>query len=65
MNKDQIKGRAEQVKGKVVEIAGNVVGSDKLKTQGKVEQLAGKVRSGLGDAKEAVKDKLNKVTNRP
>jgi uncharacterized protein YjbJ (UPF0337 family) len=62
MNKDQIKGRLEQVKGKAKEITGNVVGNNKLKSEGQMEKIAGKVQSNLGDAKEAVKDKVKDLT---
>lgn len=56
MNKDQVSGRAEEAKGKLKEAAGKVVGSDKLKAEGQVDQAAGKVQKTYGDTKEQVKD---------
>lgn len=56
MNKDQVSGRVEQAKGKLKEVAGKVTGNEKLESEGVVDQAAGKVQSGYGDAKEKVKD---------
>lgn len=61
MNKDQVQGRAEDVKGKVKEAAGDLVGNDRLKTEGQVDQVAGKTQSTVGDAKEKVKDAIDKI----
>ena len=52
MNSDQLKGRIEQAKGKVKEATGKVVGSEKLKTEGRVDQVTGKTQASYGDAKE-------------
>lgn len=64
MNKDQVKGRVDQASGKIKETAGNVVGNEKLKTEGMAEQLKGKVQAGFGDAKEHAKDKAKKVIDK-
>lgn len=61
MNKDQVKGRIEEAKGKVKEVAGKTVGNQRLKNEGRVDQAAGKVQAGYGDAKEKVKDAIDKV----
>lgn len=55
MNKDQIKGRAEEVKGKVKEVAGKIVGNDRLEIKGKVQQVVGKAQAGFGDIKAELK----------
>ncbi|MEF7617083.1 CsbD family protein [Aquincola sp. MAHUQ-54] len=60
MNKDQVKGRAEEAKGHVKEAAGKVVGSEKLKAEGRGDQVAGKTQATYGDAKEQVKDALKR-----
>ena len=51
MNKDQVKGRAEEAKGKIKEIAGKTVGNPRVEAEGDVEQLAGKIQKTYGDAK--------------
>ena len=51
MNKDQIKGRAEEVAGKTKKVVGGAVHDEKLKNKGRVEEVAGKARATYGDAK--------------
>ena len=64
MNKDQIVGRVDQVAGKVKEAAGNLVGNEKLTTEGTAEQIKGKVQAGYGDVKEQAKDKAKNLINK-
>ena len=42
MNKDRIKGSAEQAKGKVKEVAGKATGDKKLQGEGKAQKVGGK-----------------------
>ena len=60
MNKDQAKGRATEVKGDIKEAAGKMVGNQKLQGEGLVDQAKGKVQAGLGDAKEKVKNAIDR-----
>ena len=64
MNKDQVKGRVEETTGKVKEAAGKLVGNDRLRREGAVDQVKGKVQAGYGDAKENAKDKAKKVIDK-
>jgi uncharacterized protein YjbJ (UPF0337 family) len=57
MDKDRIKGSAEQAKGSVKEAAGKVLGDKKLETEGKTEKAEGKVQNALGGLKDAVRGK--------
>ena len=59
MNKDRIEGSIEQAKGMVKEAAGKAVGDSKLETEGKTQQVAGKVQNAVGGFKDAVKDAVN------
>ena len=43
MDKDRIKGSAEQAKGKIKEGAGKLTGDSKLEGEGKAEQVKGKL----------------------
>ena len=61
MNKDQVKGVAEQAKGKVKEAAGDLTGNKSLERKGEAEQVSGKVQKNYGDAKENVKDGIDKL----
>jgi uncharacterized protein YjbJ (UPF0337 family) len=57
MDKDRIKGSAEQAKGAVKEAAGKVFGDKKLETEGKADKAAGKVQNAIGGLKDAVRGK--------
>jgi len=57
MDKDRIKGSAEQAKGAVKEAAGKVFGDKKLETEGKTDKAAGKVQNAVGGLKDAVRGK--------
>ena len=52
MNKDQVKGRAEELAGKSKKVTGKVIHDNALKQKGRVEEAAGKARATYGDAKE-------------
>ena len=55
MNKDQVKGDIKEVKGQVKETAGKIFGDKNLEDKGKIQNAAGKIQKGYGDAKEEVK----------
>jgi len=63
MNKDQVKGRAEQVKGAIKSTTGKVVGNTKLEVEGELDKVGGKAQATYGDLKEDVKD-ANKDANK-
>jgi uncharacterized protein YjbJ (UPF0337 family) len=53
MDKDRIKGSAEQTKGAIKEIAGKVSGDGKLEAEGKSDKVAGKVQNAVGGLKDS------------
>lgn len=55
MNKDRVKGAANQAKGKIKEVAGKATGDAKLRTEGVADQAKGKVQSAVGGTKDALK----------
>ncbi|HSI48507.1 MAG TPA: CsbD family protein [Ideonella sp.] len=61
MNKDQVQGRVEDAKGKIKEATGKAVGNERLKNEGRVDQVAGKTQASVGDAKEKVKDAIDRI----
>lgn len=61
MNKDQVKGVAEQAKGKLKEAAGDLTGNRQLQQEGRADQVGGSVRKSVGDAKEQVKRGIDKL----
>ena len=62
MDKDQIRGAIDQAKGTVKEAAGKKIGNKKMEDEGVVDKLTGKVESAVGDAKETLRDAVNKAT---
>jgi uncharacterized protein YjbJ (UPF0337 family) len=56
MDKDRIKGAAEQAKGKMKEQASKLTGDKKLETEGKVDKTAGKVQNTIGGIKDSLRD---------
>ena len=56
MNKEQVKGRAEEAIGKVKEVTGRAVDDKELEAKGDAQQVAGKTRATAGDVVEDVKD---------
>jgi len=61
MDKDRIKGSADQAKGAIKDATGKLVGDDKLRADGKADKLKGKLESTLGGAKDVVRDAARKL----
>lgn len=58
VDRDRVEGAGKNLKGKVKEGVGKVIGDAKLKSEGKADQVAGKVQNAVGGAKDAVRDAL-------
>ncbi|MEN5053207.1 MULTISPECIES: CsbD family protein [Brevundimonas] len=52
---DRIEGAAKNIGGKIKEAAGKVTGDEKLKAEGRADQVAGKVQNAVGGVKDALK----------
>src|SRR5262249_51654236 len=57
MDKDRIKGSAQQAKGKIKEVAGKATGDKKLEGEGKADKIGGKKRKARGGMKDAPRGK--------
>lgn len=64
-NKDEVEGKFDKTKGKVKEKVGEFTGDKDLEAEGEAENVKGKaqegwgkVKRGVGDAAEAVKDSV-------
>jgi uncharacterized protein YjbJ (UPF0337 family) len=57
MDKDRIKGSAEQAKGAVKAAAGKIIGDSKLESEGKAEQAKGKIQNAVGGLKDTLRGK--------
>ena len=56
MDKDRIKGAANQAKGATKEAAGRMTGDEKLKAEGAADKLKGKVQSTVGGIKDTIRE---------
>ena len=56
---DRIEGAAKNLGGKAKEAAGNVTGDEKLKAEGRADQVEGKVQNTVGGIKDAMRDNRN------
>ena len=56
---DRIEGAAKNIGGKIKEAAGKVAGDEKLKAEGRADQVAGKVQNAIGGLKETLRDGRN------
>jgi uncharacterized protein YjbJ (UPF0337 family) len=55
MDKDRIIGVGKQMVGTAKEVVGKIVGDAKLQTDGKAEQIEGKLQNAVGSAKDTLK----------
>jgi uncharacterized protein YjbJ (UPF0337 family) len=56
MDDNRVKGAARNVGGKVKEGVGRAVGDEKLKREGQVDQVTGKVENTVGGLKDEVRE---------
>ena len=61
MNADQVKGTVKDAAGKVQQKTGEVIGSTEQQAKGLAKQVEGKSQKNVGDAKEVLKDAVNKA----
>jgi uncharacterized protein YjbJ (UPF0337 family) len=59
--KDRARGVADEAKGRVKSAAGDLSGDDKLKGEGMLDQLKGKVGQGMADAKEKAGEVVDRL----
>lgn len=59
-DQDRIEGAAKTIGGKIKEAAGHVTGDEKLKAEGKADQVEGKVQNAIGGAKDSVRDAIKR-----
>lgn len=57
---DRVEGAAKNLGGKAKEFAGDVTGDEKLKAEGKADQVSGKIQNAVGGVKDSIReDKRN------
>ena len=55
-------GKTDVVKGRIKEAAGALTGNDRLRAEGKTDQVVGKTKQAVHKAASAVKKAVKKVT---
>jgi uncharacterized protein YjbJ (UPF0337 family) len=58
MSEEHIKGGLEKAGGRIKEAAGTLTGNERLKSEGRLDQVKGGAHQALGDVKDAAKDLL-------
>jgi uncharacterized protein YjbJ (UPF0337 family) len=61
MDKDRIRGSADQAKGAVKEGVGKMFGDTKLENEGKADKAAGKVESAVGGLKDTLRGNKREI----
>lgn len=57
MDKDRIKGMAQQVEGKAKVVVGKLTGDASLEAEGHIETVEGKIRNAVGGLKDELAKK--------
>jgi uncharacterized protein YjbJ (UPF0337 family) len=61
MDKERIKGKAQDIAGRVERQAGEWTGNEKAQAEGMAKQAEGKVRNAVGKMKDDVRDAADKL----
>ena len=54
-------GKTDEVKGRIKEAAGALTGNDRLRDEGKTDQVVGKAKQAVQNAADTVKKAVKKV----
>lgn len=60
VDKDRVEGSAKNIKGNIKEGIGKLTGDEKLKTEGKADQVEGKVQNTVGGIKDKAREIFKK-----
>lgn len=61
MNNDQLEGKWKQVKGKFKQTYGNLTDDDVTYSEGKFDEMLGRLQDKTGKSKEQLKDEIDKL----
>jgi uncharacterized protein YjbJ (UPF0337 family) len=56
MDKDRVKGSAQQIGGSIKETTGKALGDEKMKHEGRMDQVEGKIRNTVGGMKDTIRE---------
>ena len=57
-------GKIDDMVGRTKEAAGTITGNKDLEHEGRTDQLAGKVKEKLGEAKDWIEEKVDDIRDR-
>jgi len=60
VDEDRVEGSAKNIGGKIKEGVGKVTGDEKLKREGQLDQVKGKVENAVGGMKDKVREEKRK-----
>ena len=61
MDKDRVEGAAKNVKGNAKTAAGKLLGDEKLKNEGRADQVKGKLQNTVGGIKDKIDEQSKKT----
>lgn len=61
--RDRIEGVVDEAKGRGKSTWGEATGDEDKQAEGEADQLSGKIKQGIADAKDKVDDAVKKVKN--
>jgi uncharacterized protein YjbJ (UPF0337 family) len=53
---DRVEGAAKNLGGNIKEAAGKLTGDEKLKAEGRADQVAGRIQNAVGGLKDSLRD---------
>ncbi|HST91891.1 MAG TPA: CsbD family protein [Brevundimonas sp.] len=56
---DRVEGAAKNMGGEIKEAAGKITGDEKLKADGRADQVEGKIQNAVGGLKDTLRDNRN------
>jgi len=65
MDKDRVKGAAKTATGKAKTAAGKLLGDEKLKSEGRTDQVKGKAENIVGGVKDKVREMDKESSKKP
>ena len=65
MDKDRVKGAATNIGGKAKTAAGKALGDEKLKNEGRADQVKGKVQNIAGGVKDKLRETDENADDKP
>jgi uncharacterized protein YjbJ (UPF0337 family) len=64
VDRDRVEGGAKNLGGKIKEAAGKMTGDEKLKREGQVDQVTGKVQNTVGGLKDKIRENQDEKDER-